>query len=72
MTSPGLIEVFADTRGRGQCRGCHAPITWAEVVTSGKKMRAYCADMRLPQLAPLPLIDHAHADGETGADDTPF
>jgi len=32
------IAVFADTRGRASCRGCHRPITWATVVKSGKKM----------------------------------
>jgi len=37
---PGTIEVFADTRGRGVCRGphCGAAITWAEVVQTGRRM----------------------------------
>jgi hypothetical protein len=32
------IEIYADTRGKGTCRGCHAAITWGEVVKTGKKM----------------------------------
>jgi hypothetical protein len=32
------IEIYADTRGPGKCRGCRAPIEWAEIVASGKKM----------------------------------
>lgn len=32
------IEIYADTRGRATCRGCHAPIEWAEIVATGKKM----------------------------------
>jgi hypothetical protein len=32
------MEIYADTRGPGVCRGCHAPIEWATVVKSGKKM----------------------------------
>lgn len=36
--SEKTIEIYADTRGRATCRGCQAPIEWAEVVASGKKM----------------------------------
>lgn len=32
------IEVYADTRGRARCKGCDAPITWAQVVKSLKRM----------------------------------
>jgi hypothetical protein len=34
------IEIYADTRGLGTCRDarCGARLTWAEVVTSGKRM----------------------------------
>ena len=32
------IEIYSDTKGKARCRGCQAPITWAEVVKSGKKM----------------------------------
>lgn len=32
------IEIYADTRGPGVCRGCGARIEWAEVVKSGKRM----------------------------------
>ena len=37
--SAGTIEVWADTRGRGRCRGehCGAAGTWYETLT-GKKM----------------------------------
>jgi hypothetical protein len=42
------IEIFADTRGRATCRGCHAPIEWAEVVASGKKM---CFDKQIVALS---------------------
>lgn len=31
------IKVYADTRGGGTCRDCHARITWAEVVGNGKR-----------------------------------
>lgn len=33
-----LAWIFADTRGGGTCRSCQAPIVWAEIVKSGKKM----------------------------------
>lgn len=32
------IEVWADTRGRAQCKACGAGMTWAEVVATGKRM----------------------------------
>jgi len=32
MSDVKLIEVWADTRGQAVCRGCGAPIEWAEVV----------------------------------------
>lgn len=32
------IEIYADTRGKSQCRSCSARIEWAEVVASGKRM----------------------------------
>jgi hypothetical protein len=38
MSDVKTIQIFADTRGRATCRGCRAPIEWAEVVASGKKM----------------------------------
>lgn len=39
MSAPArTLAVYADTRGRGTCRGCGAAITWAEVVASGKRM----------------------------------
>lgn len=38
MSDVKVIEVFADTRGQAICRGCGAPIEWAEIVKSGKKM----------------------------------
>lgn len=37
-TDVKTIAVYADTRGRGTCRGCGAAMTWAEVVASGKRM----------------------------------
>jgi hypothetical protein len=33
-----LMEIFGDSRGLGRCRSCGKPITWAEMVKSGKKM----------------------------------
>ena len=30
--------ILADTRGHGRCRSCQAPIVWAQVARSGKKM----------------------------------
>lgn len=33
-----LINIFADTRGKARCRSCNAPIEWAEITPSGKKM----------------------------------
>lgn len=38
MSAARAIAIYADTRGSARCRGCHAPIEWAEVVSSGKKM----------------------------------
>lgn len=32
------IEIYADTRGPGTCRGCLAPIEWAETVKNKKRM----------------------------------
>lgn len=48
MTETKTIQIFADTRGRAKCRGCHAPIEWAEVVASGKKM---CFDGQIVALS---------------------
>lgn len=31
-------DVYGDTRGGGVCRGCGAPLVWAEIVASGKRM----------------------------------
>lgn len=33
-----LLEIWADTRGQSACRSCGAPIEWAEMVKSGKRM----------------------------------
>jgi hypothetical protein len=38
MSDVKRIEIWADTRGKATCRGCRAPIEWAEVVKSGKRM----------------------------------
>lgn len=32
------IEIWADTRGGGTCRSCGAPVEWAMLVKSSKKM----------------------------------
>jgi len=32
------IEIWAKSRGQSVCRSCGAPIEWAEIVASGKKM----------------------------------
>lgn len=32
-----ILKVFDDTKGRGQCRSCEAPIWWFELVPTGKK-----------------------------------
>lgn len=42
------IQIYADTIGRATCKGCRAPITWAEVVTSGKRM---CFDGQIVALS---------------------
>ena len=31
-----ILKVFDDTKGRGECRSCHAPVTWFQL-TSGKR-----------------------------------
>lgn len=38
MGTVKTIDIWADTRGRGVCRGCGKAMEWAEVVASGKKM----------------------------------
>jgi hypothetical protein len=38
MSDEKLIEIWADSRGRAECRGCRAPIEWARVVKSGAAM----------------------------------
>ena len=32
-----IIGIFQDSKGRGECRSCHARITWAETL-KGKRM----------------------------------
>lgn len=32
-----LIKIFQDSKGPGNCRSCHAAITWAETIR-GKRM----------------------------------
>lgn len=32
------IAVYDDTRGRGVCRSCGAPVTWVQAVKSGKRI----------------------------------
>lgn len=32
-----LLRIYQDSKGRGRCRTCDAPVEWAEL-TSGKKM----------------------------------
>jgi len=32
------IELYADTRRSGRCKSCRAPLQWATVVESGKKL----------------------------------
>lgn len=36
MTKQVMLHVYDDTRGNAECRSCHAPITWFQLV-SGKK-----------------------------------
>lgn len=31
------LFVYDDTKGSGECRSCHAPIEWFEMVGSGKR-----------------------------------
>lgn len=38
MTTGRTLAVYADSKGRASCRGCGAAITWAELVSSGKRM----------------------------------
>jgi hypothetical protein len=33
-----ILQIFQDSRGKGSCRSCGAPIEWAELVASGKRM----------------------------------
>lgn len=47
-TATKTIQIFADTSGRAQCKGCRAPIEWAEVVASGKRM---CFDGQIVALS---------------------
>lgn len=32
-----LTEIYADTRGRGTCRDCGAPLEWAAEVLTGRR-----------------------------------
>ena len=47
-------EIFADTRAHATCRGCSAPIVFAEIVKSGKRM---------PFDLPLVALKTRHDDG---------
>ena len=38
MATTKTTEIFADTRTHANCRGCDAPIVFAEIVKSGKRM----------------------------------
>jgi hypothetical protein len=31
-------QIYGDTRGKSVCKSCGAPIEWAEMVASGRKM----------------------------------
>lgn len=31
-----ILQIYADTKGKGRCRSCGADVTWAEL-TSGKR-----------------------------------
>jgi hypothetical protein len=33
-----ILKIYADSKGPGKCRSCGASITWAEMVSSGKRM----------------------------------
>jgi len=33
-----VVKILQHTRGDGTCRSCGAPIVWAELVPSGKRM----------------------------------
>lgn len=47
-------EIFADSRAHATCRGCGAPIVFAQVVKSGKQM---------PFDRPLVALRTRHDDG---------
>jgi len=32
------IKIWSDTRGKGRCRSCQAPLEWAENVNTGHKI----------------------------------
>ena len=32
-----ILKIWRDSRGRAECRSCHAPIEWAELIT-GKRI----------------------------------
>ena len=32
------LAIYQDSKGKGTCRSCGAPIEWAELVSSGKRM----------------------------------
>jgi hypothetical protein len=53
-TPTRTTEIYADTRGHAKCRGCDAPIVFAEIVKGGKRM---------PFDLPLVALRTRHDDG---------
>jgi len=65
---PQVVRVWASSRGLGKCKDCGAPMTWFQVVESGKKM-PFDAD---PTPVATTTADSGRVILELRAEDTHF
>ena len=57
--SNGTIEIFRESRGRANCKGCKAAIEWATIVATGRRMcfnSIRVLETRLERIPPFRVI----------------
>jgi len=60
-----ILKIYQSSRGHGRCRSCDAPVEWAELVTSGKRM-PFDPPIIVVQTEGSPIADRVieHVDSE--------